>query len=102
MTLSRQEIAAIRTALRVALAGEPQWHQATTDAMRSALERLDAAWDALVPLTRVEANALCEAVSQMTDGKARDFNEWRFATRGTRRQWAALVRGEVRLREARG
>jgi hypothetical protein len=50
-------------------------------------------------LTRDEAQAALEAISQMTDGNARDFSEWRRQTCGTKAQWNALIRAEAKIRE---
>ena len=51
----------------------------------------------MVQVSRFEAKAALDAISQMTDGNARDFVEWRKQTHGTRAQWQALLRIESKL-----
>ena len=51
-------------------------------------------------LTNREIIALINAVAQMTDGNARDFDEWRKQTSSTRREWNALLQGEAKLHAA--
>jgi hypothetical protein len=53
----------------------------------------------LANLTRAEAEALIEAVSQMTGGNAYDYASWKECTSGTRKEWRALLRGEAKLIE---
>ena len=53
-----------------------------------------------VILTRAELSAVLEAISQMTDGNARDFSSWREQTCGNRREWANLLSGEGKLQSA--
>lgn len=50
-----------------------------------------------VQLTQGEAKAALEAISQMTDGNARSFDEWRQQTHGTNGQWLALLRAEAKI-----
>jgi hypothetical protein len=101
MTITAPEIAAIRDALAFALAGEvePSWGRNAPRHMREALYKLASA-HALVPLTKGEAAQLLEAVGQMTDGNARDFDEWRKQTHGSHAQWRALLKGEHKLAQA--
>lgn len=50
-------------------------------------------------LTDAEIRAALEAISQMTDGNARDYREWRLQTGGHYATWLALLRAERKLRE---
>jgi hypothetical protein len=50
-------------------------------------------------LTKEEASAALLAIGQMTNGNARDFNEWKLQTSGTRAEWNALLRAETKLKE---
>jgi hypothetical protein len=50
-----------------------------------------------VYLTRPEARAALEAISQMTSGNARSFVEWRSQTSGTLADWRALLRAEAKI-----
>lgn len=51
----------------------------------------------LEPLTQAEAKAALEAISQMTEGNANDFTEWRKQTSGAFATWKALRRAEAKL-----
>lgn len=51
-------------------------------------------------LTDAELRAAIHAISQMTDGNARDFEEWRLGTSGTYVEWKALLRAEAKLKDA--
>lgn len=98
--ITASEIRAIRIALGFALSGEnDDWNIRQHDRMKSALNKLREKPQpaALVPLTRAEAGAVIGAIGQMTDGNARDFGEWRKQTSGTRTQWLALLRAELRI-----
>lgn len=53
-----------------------------------------------VKLSPAEARAAFSAISQMTDGNARDFTEWRKSTSGTKAEWLALLRAEAKIYEA--
>ena len=53
-----------------------------------------------VNLTRAEITAALEAISQMTDGNARDFEEWKLSTSGTWAEWQALCRVQRKLHDA--
>lgn len=104
MIITSREIDAIRTALSFALAGEaePSWGRNAPEHMQSVLDKLTSqSPEALIPVTKGEAKQMREAISQMTDGNARDFAEWRKQTHGTRSQWDALMRGEAKLAEVR-
>lgn len=48
-------------------------------------------------LTKGEAKAALDAISQMTFGNARDYSEWKSQTHGTRSQWEALLRAEAKI-----
>ena len=54
-----------------------------------------------IDLTLAEIEAALEAISEMTDGNARDFGEWKLATHRTRAEWNALLRAEEKLKAAR-
>ncbi len=54
----------------------------------------------MVPLSKFEIRQLLEAVSQMTWGNSRSFDEWRRQTHGTKAQWDALIAAEARLTAA--
>ena len=53
-----------------------------------------------IMLSPGEAKAALAAISEMTDGNARDFDEWRMQTHGTKNQWLALLRAEAKIAEA--
>lgn len=92
-----REINALRTALSSVTAGEGDgWDARTQNLICAAFDRLNALPDGvvLVPLTRFEARQALLAIDQLTGGNARDFNEWRLQTHGTRKQWDALLRAE--------
>ncbi len=54
----------------------------------------------LIDLTPAEARAAKAALSQMTDGNARDFHEWQLSTHGTSAEWKALLRAEEKISRA--
>jgi hypothetical protein len=54
-----------------------------------------------IDLTPAEIEAALNAISQMTNGNARDFSEWKLATHSTRAEWNALLRAEEKLEAAR-
>ena len=64
--------------------------KAAADAIRA--ERRGA-----IKFTQGEARAALEAISQMTDGNARCFEEWRKQTCGSYSTWLALLRAEAKL-----
>lgn len=99
--LTRREVGGINAALGLALAGEeePAWGRGAHKAMESAQDKLHAAGaDVWLAVSPGEAKAGLEAISQMTDGNARSFDEWRQQTHGTHAQWKALLRLEAKLR----
>jgi hypothetical protein len=48
--------------------------------------------------TLAELWAALNAISQMTDGNARSFDEWKIMTHGSETEWSALLRAEAKLR----
>ena len=53
--------------------------------------------EVLRKLTKEEAKAAVQAISQMTLGNNYDFHEWKLRTHGTRAEWLALLRAEAKL-----
>jgi hypothetical protein len=51
-----------------------------------------------IKLTKAEASAALDAISQMTDGNARDYSSWREQTCGAYATWQALIRAEQKIR----
>jgi len=99
-----KEVSRIRMALDAICAGEPEsgWPDDAIDVMRQAIGKLDAEPERTVwlPFSKAEARAAIAAVSQMTDGNARDYAEWRKQTHGSLHEWQALLRAEAKLKVA--
>lgn len=53
-----------------------------------------------VRLSDAELRAAIDAISQMTDGNARDYGEWKLCTGGSYAEWQALLRAQEKLQEA--
>jgi hypothetical protein len=53
-----------------------------------------------ITLSTAEIKAALEAISQMTDGNNRDYDEWRQQTHLSHAAWRALLRIETKLQEA--
>jgi hypothetical protein len=64
---------------------------------RAALRAIRAEREGSVHLTRAEAAAAKEAISQMTFGNGHDFKEWKLSTHGTKAEWDALLSAEKKL-----
>jgi len=54
--------------------------------------------DGMPKLTRTELSAALEAISQMTDGNARSYDDWKSMTHGGKAEWNALLRAEAKLK----
>jgi hypothetical protein len=51
-----------------------------------------------VRLTQAEALAALRAISEMTDGNAHSFDEWRLATHRSYAEWKSLLRAEEKIK----
>lgn len=77
-----------------AMIGEERLAVARAAAQAIRDERRGAVW-----LTKGEARAVLDAISEMTDGNARDFAEWNRQTHRPHSVWRALLRAEAKIVE---